>query len=54
MDVFILSEGSRIGLRIAVLARGDAEGWYNNSKANTTGLGQYTTGLGQYTTGRYN
>ena len=36
------SEGSRIGLRIVVLARGEAEGKYSHPKANTTGRGLVT------------
>ena len=44
MDVFILAlllvrGGRRIGLRIAVLARGKVEGQYSHLKANTTDLG---------------
>ena len=34
------SEGGLIGLRIAVLARGEAEDQYGHRKANTTGRGQ--------------
>ena len=33
------SKGSRIGLRIAVLAWGEAEGQYNHPKACATGRG---------------
>ena len=46
MDVFILacyrSDGSRIGLIIAVLARGEAKRQYSHPKANTTGRGPVT------------
>ena len=36
------SEGSRIGLRIAVLIRGEAEGEYSHPKANKTARGPVT------------
>ena len=38
-----MSEGNRTGPRIAVLARGEAEGQYSHPKANTTGWGHTHT-----------
>ena len=39
---FNRSDGSDIGLRITVLARGEAEGHYSHPKANTTARGPVT------------
>ena len=42
LQVLVLLQASRTGLRMAVLARGEAEGQNSKHQANTTALGPVT------------